>query len=134
VDRLPEQPVVVADAVAEGGDADRGHALHEAGGEAAQAAVAERRVRLELADHVDVDAELAQGVAAGPGQAQVADGVGEQAPDQELEAEIVDALVAARLDLRVVAIQRSTTRSRTASAVAAYQSWSRATAGSLPTA
>ena len=63
LDHLAEQAVVVADAVAVGGDAERRHALHEAGGEPAEAAIAERGVGLELAQPVEVDAELAQRLA-----------------------------------------------------------------------
>jgi hypothetical protein len=61
VEALLEQPVLVADAVAEAGDAQRGHAVHQAGGEAAQAAVAERRVRLDLERRRGIDAEVGQG-------------------------------------------------------------------------
>ena len=43
----------------------RRHALHEAGGEAAEAAIAERGVGLELAQSVEVDAELDQRLAHG---------------------------------------------------------------------
>ena len=45
-DDLAEQAVIVADAVAVGRDAERRHALHEAGGEAAETAIAERGIRL----------------------------------------------------------------------------------------
>ena len=57
---LAEQAVVIADAIAEAGDADGRHALQEAGGEPAEAAIAERGVRLELLDARRVDAELGQ--------------------------------------------------------------------------
>ena len=60
LDHLPEQPVVVADAVAAAGNAKRRHPFHEAGGEAAQAAVAERRVGLGRAQAIEVDAEVAE--------------------------------------------------------------------------
>ena len=57
---LAEKPEIVADAVTERRDADSGHALHEAGRETAEAAVAERGVGLELGDRIEIDAELAQ--------------------------------------------------------------------------
>ena len=66
LDRLPEDPVVVADAVAVRGNAERRHALHEAGGEAAEAAVAERGVRFEPCAGVEVDAQVAQRLARDP--------------------------------------------------------------------
>ena len=44
---LAEQAVIVADAVTVRGDAERRHAVHETSGEAAETAVAERRVGLD---------------------------------------------------------------------------------------
>ena len=82
---LAEQPVLVADAVAEGGDAERRHALHEAGGQAAQSAVAQGGVGFLLLHVVDIDAIRGQGGADRLGQAQVAHGVEQQPADQELQ-------------------------------------------------
>ena len=48
-DDLAEQAVVVADAVAVRGDGQRRHAVHETRGEAAEAAIAQRRVGLDPA-------------------------------------------------------------------------------------
>src|SRR5205085_11529913 len=45
-DLLAKEAVLVANAVAVRGDADRCHRLHEAGGETAEAAIAERGVGL----------------------------------------------------------------------------------------
>ena len=59
-DDLPEQAVVVADAVAVRGDRQRRHAVHEAGGEAPEAAVAERGVGFDPAQRGEIDAELRQ--------------------------------------------------------------------------
>ena len=59
-DHLPEQAVVVADAVAAGRDAEARHALHQAGGKAAETAIAERGVGLGAAHPVEVDAEIAE--------------------------------------------------------------------------
>ena len=98
-DALLEQAVVVADAVAEAGDAERRHALHEAGGEPAEAAVAEGCVRFELRDGIEVEADERQRLAHLLLQAEVAERVLEQAADQEFEREIVDALAARALGL-----------------------------------
>ena len=59
-DDLAKQSVIVADAVAVGGDPEARHALHEAGGEPAEAAVAERRVGLGGSQPVEVHAEIAE--------------------------------------------------------------------------
>ena len=96
---LAEDAVVVADAVAVGGDRERRHAFHEAGGEPAEAAVAERGVGLELAQPVEIDAEVAQRLARRLGEAEVAERVEQQAPDQEFEREVVDALAAVAVGL-----------------------------------
>ena len=64
-DLLAEHAVDIADAVAMRRHVDRRHALHEAGGEPAEAAIAERRIRLERGDDVDVDAERRQRLAHG---------------------------------------------------------------------
>src|SRR5262249_37717772 len=53
-DLLAEEPVVVADAIAEGRYVQRGHALHEASRQPSQAAVAERRVGFESGNDVEV--------------------------------------------------------------------------------
>jgi hypothetical protein len=92
VDDLPEDAVVVADAIAVRRDAERRHALHVARGEAAQAAVAQRRVRLEPAQPVEIDAEHVERLAHRRCQPEVGHRIDEQSPDQELEREIVDAL------------------------------------------
>src|SRR5258708_6703458 len=45
LDDLAEEAEIVTDAIADGGDGERRHALHEAGGKPAEAAIAERGVR-----------------------------------------------------------------------------------------
>ena len=60
IDDLAEQAVIVADAVADRGDRQRRHALHEAGGEPAEAAIAERRIRLAFAQLRQRHAEIAE--------------------------------------------------------------------------
>ena len=49
-----------------------------------------------VADAVEVDAELGERLARGLGQAEVAERVEQQPPDQELEREVVDPLAASR--------------------------------------
>ena len=51
-DDLAEQAEIVADAVADGGNGQRRHALHEARREPPEAAIAERRIRLAFAQVV----------------------------------------------------------------------------------
>ena len=85
LDLLLEQAVLVADAVAERVDLEGRHALHEAGGEAAEAAIAQRGVGLALEQVGEVDALLGERLLDGVGQAEIADGVGEQAADEEFE-------------------------------------------------
>ena len=94
LERLAEDAVVVADPVAVRRDLQRRHALHEARGEPTEAAVAQRRVGLELAQPVEVDAELGQSLPRRCREAEVPQRVEQQAADQELEREVVDALAA----------------------------------------
>ena len=91
---LAEQAEIVADAVADGGDGQRRHALHEAGREPPEAAIAERRVRLAFAQVVEPDAEIAERCLEHRQQAHIVQRVGEQAADQEFEREIIDPLAA----------------------------------------
>ena len=60
VDRLGEDAVVVADAVADGRVLQRGERVEEARRESPEAAVAEARVDLLLGDPLQVEAELGQ--------------------------------------------------------------------------
>ncbi len=93
-DDLAEQAEIVADAVADRGDRQRRHALHEAGREPAEAAIAERRIRLAFAQVRQVDAEIAERRLEHRQQAHIVQRIGEQAADQEFEREIIDALAA----------------------------------------
>ena len=90
-DALAEDAVVVAQAVAGGGEVEGGEGIHEAGGEAAEAAVAEAGVHLVVAEAVPVQAEGVHGFAALLLEAEVDDVVAEEAADEELEGEVVDA-------------------------------------------
>ena len=97
-DDLAEQAVVVADAIAMRGDGQRRHAVHEAGGETAEAAVAERGVGLDPAQVREIDAELVERLRHRLGDAEIGHRVEQQAADQEFEREIIDALAPVVVD------------------------------------
>ena len=99
IDDLAEQAVIVADAVADRGDRQRRHALHEAGGEPPEAAIAERGIRLAFAQLRQRHAEIAERDLEDLEQPHVVQRVGEEAADQEFEREIIDALAS-----RIVAV------------------------------
>ena len=99
---LAKETIVVADAVAVRGDRQRRHAVHETRGEAAEAAIAERSVRLDLAQVRQIDAELVERFRHRLRDAEIGQGVEQQAPDQEFEREIIDALAPVDID----AVQR----------------------------
>ncbi len=97
MEALAEQAVLVADPVAVCRDAEGRHGVHEAGGEAAETAVAERRVAL-LAQHgVVVEAEVAERGAHRAEQSEVRHGVVQQAADQEFHRQVVDPLAVRRV-------------------------------------
>ena len=91
-DDLAEQAEIVADAVADGGDRQRRHALHEAGGQPSEAAIAERRVRLAFAQVGETDAEIAKRCLEYRQQPHIVQRIGEQTADQEFQAEVIDPL------------------------------------------
>lgn len=92
-DLLLEQAVAVAHAVTVARDALVCHGVEEAGGETAEAAVAERRVGLLALDLVEIAAHVGDGVGDEVADAEVEQVVVEQAPDEELDREIIDALL-----------------------------------------
>jgi hypothetical protein len=96
---LAEQAVDIADAVAIGGDVDRRHRFHEAGGETAETAIAKRCVGLKTGNDGDIDAERGERIANLLHQAEVGDGIAHQAADQEFQGQVVNALGAGRIDL-----------------------------------
>jgi hypothetical protein len=96
---LAEQAMDVANAVAIGRNIDGRHGFHETGGKPAEAAVTERRIRLDRRDHVKIDAERLQRVVQLAHQLEVRNGVAHQPADQELERQVVDPLVAGCVDL-----------------------------------
>jgi hypothetical protein len=85
LDGLAEQAMVVADAIAVGGDRQRCHAFHETGGEPAKAAIAQSGIRFDLAQLIDINAEAAKRLAYRVGQVQLGHRVEQQAANQELQ-------------------------------------------------
>ncbi len=73
------------------GHAERRHRFEEAGRQPAEAAIAQRRVRLVLEDLLEREARPAQRPLGLVQQAQVLDRVLEQAADQELHRQVIDA-------------------------------------------
>ncbi len=94
LDDLAEQPVIIADAVTVSRQAEASHALHEARGEPAEAAVSESGIGLDRAHLIVIDAEVAERTRHDLGEAQIADDVVEQPADQKLQREVIDALAA----------------------------------------
>ena len=97
-DDLAKQAIVVADAVAVRGDRQRRHAVHETRGEAPEAAIAERRVGLDSAQVRQIDAEFVERFRHRLRDAEIGQGVEQQAADQEFEREIIDALAPVGVD------------------------------------
>ena len=93
-DDLAEQAEIVADAIADGGDRQRRHALHEAGRKAPEAAIAECGVGFAFAQFGQADAEIAERRIEHRQQPHIVQRVGEQPANQELQAEVIDPLAA----------------------------------------
>ena len=89
-DGLLEDAELVADAVADGGNAERGHGVEIAGRETAEAAVAEAGFALLLDDLVEVETEFGACLADGRFEAEVEQVVEQVRPHQELGGEIAD--------------------------------------------
>ena len=87
-DELVEDPELVADAVADGRDGERGQRVHVAGGQAPEAAVAEAGLLLLGQEHVEVVAELGHGLPRLLLHAEVQEVVGQVGPQQELGREV----------------------------------------------
>ena len=92
VDDLAEQAEIIADAIAAGGNGKGCHALHEAGGQPPEAAIAQGCVGLAFAQVGEADAEIAERGVEHLEKAHIVQRIGEQPADQELETEIVDPL------------------------------------------
>ena len=91
-DDLAEDAVVVADAVAVAGELEGGEGIEEAGGKAAEAAVAEAGVAFEVAEEIPGEAEVGHGLADVVIDLEVDDVVAHGAADEVLHGEVVGAL------------------------------------------
>ena len=98
-DFLAEHAVGIADAVAVGRNVDGRHAFHEAGGEAPEAAIAERGIGFQGGDHVELDPHRGKRLAHRIKHAEIGEGIAHQPPDQEFERQVVDALFLAVVGL-----------------------------------
>ena len=92
VDRLGEHAVVVADAIAEAGQAHRGHRVEEAGRQTAQAAVAQPRIGLFLTGFFQVHPAFGQRGGQLVVQVHRHQAVGQRPADQEFHRQVVDPL------------------------------------------
>ena len=92
VEGLLEDAVLVLDAVAECRHAQRGQRVDEAGGQTAQATVAERGLVLGIDDVLVIEAELLDGLVELLGQAGVEQRVAQLLAHQELGAQVTDGL------------------------------------------
>ena len=88
-DALAEGAVLVAQAVADHRQLEGGAGIEKAGGQPAEAAVAQRRVRLLLDQLFEPQAELGQRTAGRLLQVGVEQGVGQRPPHQELHRQVV---------------------------------------------
>ena len=89
---LAKQPVRVANAVTVGGETHARHGVEKAGGETAEAAIAEGGVGLVGEQRAVVDAELPDDLPQPFVEPQVGDGILKQPPDEELHRQVVNAL------------------------------------------
>src|SRR5690606_37377668 len=89
LDALAKPAVLIAYAIAYYGQAQRGAAVEKAGGEAAQAAVAEARVVLGLGDLFEQQAEVVHRAGGGVRDAEVEYGVVEGAAHQKFHRQII---------------------------------------------
>src|SRR5580658_11352777 len=86
-DLLREQAAPVTDAVTAGRQPEIGHAVEQARGQAAESAIAQRRLDLELGELVEIDAMLRQRPPARVMEAQIHEGVEKNAAGQKLHRE-----------------------------------------------
>ena len=88
-DTLAEDAQLIADGVARGGDVERGHGIQIAGGEAAEAAVAEARVGLDLENIRRAEAQLADRLAQHAAHAEVVGVLFQAAAQQEFHGKVM---------------------------------------------
>src|SRR5210317_2287687 len=82
---LVEHPVLVADAIADDRQRQRGAAVEEAGSETTEAAVAKARVMFAFAHILEIQPDALQGFARLIFNAEIQESVAQQAPHQEFE-------------------------------------------------
>ena len=92
LDPLAEQAVIVADAVAIGRDRKCRHAFHETGGEPAESAIPERRIRFEFAQLLKIHPEFGERGTGWLDHLHIGECIDQQTADQKFEAEIIDPL------------------------------------------
>ena len=92
-DPLAEQAEPVPDAHTHAGNAEIGHGIQKAGGQAAKAAVAQAGIPLAFAQRIQADPQILQALLDDILQLQVDQIVPQEAADQELHGEIVDLLL-----------------------------------------
>ena len=90
---LLEQPALVADAVTVGRNGECRHAVHEAGREPSQPAIAECRIGFRQPQSVEIDSQIRQGAPRCINQAQIRERIEQHAADQEFDRQIVDAFL-----------------------------------------
>ena len=125
--------MVVANAEAVGGNAETGHALHEAGGQPSEAAVAQRRIRLHGTQAFEVHPAVRPAQAASARSGRRCSASPAACGREGIPAtDSTPACGARRCRSRVLDSQRSTIRSRSARAAATNQSRSLAISGIPP--
>ena len=82
--------MVVAYSIADRRDVERRHAVHETGGEAPEASIAERRVGLQRPQRVEVDSKIGEGGAHRLRQTEIGERVDQQTPDQKFQREVIN--------------------------------------------
>jgi len=87
---LVEDSIFVSNAVTNGGNVKSGERIHEAGGETAEAAIAETGFFFLFDQDVEIDSELAHGLLCFVEDAEIDEVVGEVRPGEELGREIAD--------------------------------------------
>ena len=101
---LAEHAVLVANSVADAGQAERRHGVEEAGSKASQAAVAQGRVSLLLVDLVEGDAVPGKARPGGVLQPQAIERVLQLAPIEELHRQVGYLLEALLAHARIAAV------------------------------
>ena len=91
-DLLFEHAVVVADAVTEPGQAERGHRVEKTGGKPAQAAIAEGGIMFKVDQLVEIDVHLGQRLLYILVNIERQQCIGKRAPDQKLHRQVIHPL------------------------------------------